>query len=124
MIFDASFDGNTRSGSPMLRCEQPNKGKSKNRKANIREDVVILLAADFNKTAFSFDDQHHGFLTYYLLKEIKGAAGEIDPITYQDLFESVERNVSKESALQGKLQQISGVTGGRYKDAWQNLRLR
>ena len=60
----------------------------------------------------------------YLLKDIKGAAGEIDPITYQDLFESVERNVSKESALQGKLQEIEGITGGRYKDNWQNLRFR
>lgn len=124
MIFDASFNGTTRNGSPMLRCELPKGTKLKKRKANIREDVIILLAADFTKTAYSFDDQHHGFLTYYLLKDIKSAAGEIDPITYQDLFESVERNVSKESALQGKLQEIEGITGGRYKDNWQNLRFR
>ena len=124
MIFDASFDGKTRTGSNMLRCDMPKGQKAKKRKANIREDIVILLAAEYDCTAYSFEDQHHGFLTYYLLKEIKSAAGDIDPITYQDLFESVERNVSKESALQGKLQQISGIAGGRYKDGWQNLRFR
>lgn len=126
VILDASFDGKQRSGAPMLRADRKvdPKAKKRKRKANLRSDAVVLLAADFDKTAYSFDAQHHGFLTYFLLKEIKGMSGALENYTYQDVYESVERKLNKESALQGRWQEISGMAGGKYKDAWRQLKVK
>ena len=96
--------------------------KAKKRKNNMRADAVVLMAAAPDKTAFSFDDQHHGFLTYFLMKEIKGLAGDLDGYTYQNLYESVERKLGKESALQGRWQEIYGLAGGKYKDSWRTMK--
>lgn len=126
MVVDASFDGRQRNGGPMLRADRKvdPKAKKRKRKMNLRSDAVVLLAADFDKTAYAFDAQHHGFLTYFLLKEVKGMAGAFENYTYQDIYESVERKLNKESALQGRWQEIGGVAGGKYKEAWRQLKIK
>ena len=127
LIVDAGMDGKQRNGAVMLRPDRkvdPKAKKAKKRKSNMRADAVVLLAADADKTAYSFDAQHHGFLTYFLLKEVKGIAANIESYSYQDIYESVERKLSKESALQGRWQEISGMAGGKYKEAWQQLHVK
>ena len=130
VIVDASFDGHQRNGALMLRADNKvnadAKAKKAKRKANKNSDAIVLLAAAADKTAYSFDAQHHGFLTYFLLKEIKGLAStsDFDSYTYQDIYEAVERKLNKESALQGKWQVITGFVDGKYAAAWQNLHLR
>ncbi len=127
VIVDAGMDGNQRNGSPMLRPARKvdaKAKKAKKRKSNMRADAVVLLAADADKTAYSFDAQHHGFLTYFLLKEIKGIATNLDTYTYQDIYESIDRKMGKESALQGRWQEVSGMAGGKYKEAWRNMRIK
>ncbi|MBP5677004.1 MAG: caspase family protein [Bacteroidales bacterium] len=125
VILDASFDGNQRSGEAMVRADKKTADGNvkKKRKANKNSDAMVLLAASYDKTAYSFDAQHHGFLTYFLLKEIKLAEGRLDRMTYQDIYESVERKLSKESALQGKWQEINGFVDGKYVAGWQRLTL-
>lgn len=127
LIVDAGMDGRQRNGAPMLRPDRkvdPKAKKAKRRKANMRADAVVLLAAEPDKTAYSFDAQHHGFLTYFLLKEIKGIAGNIESYTYQDIYESMGRKLGKESALQGRWQEASGMAGGKYKEAWGQQRIK
>lgn len=124
MIVDASFDGHQRNGAAMLHADRKVDPKKKQRKANLRSDAVVLLAADYNKTAYSFDAQHHGFLTYFLLKEIKSVAGNLEGYSYGDIYEAVERKLNKESALQGRWQEASGMAGGKYKDSWRTLPLK
>ena len=127
LIVDAGMDGRQRNGAPMLRPDRKDdaKGKKvKRRKSNMRADAVVFLAADADKTAFSFDAQHHGFLTYFLLKEIKGIAANIESYTYQDIYESIDRKLGKESALQGRWQEVSGMAGGKYKDSWRQQRIK
>ena len=130
VIVDASFDGHQRNGAYMLRSDRKvntdAKGKKAKRKANKASDAIVLLAAATDKTAYSFDAQHHGFLTYFLLKEIKSlaATSNFDTYTYQDIYEAVERKLNKESALQGKWQVISGFVDGKYAADWQHLHLR
>lgn len=126
VILDAGFDGNQRSGAPMLRSDrkvQADAKKSK-RKANKNSDAIVLLAAAYDKTTYSFDAQHHGFLTYFLLKEVKGMASHLDSYTYQDIYEAVERKLNKESALQGKWQEITGFVDGKHAGDWQQLRIK
>ena len=124
LIIDASMNGHQRNGAPMLRADIQSDGKGVKRKANMRADAMVLMAAAPDKTAFSFEAQHHGFLTYFLLKEIKSMAGNLDGLTYQDLYEAVERKLGKESALQGRWQEIYGLAGGKYKDAWRTVRVK
>lgn len=126
VIIDAGFDGHQRTGAPMVRSDRKVQadGKKSKRKANKNSDAIVLLAAAYDKTAYSFDTQHHGFLTYFLLKEIKGIASHLDSYTYQDIYEAVERKLNKESALQGKWQEITGFVDGKHAGDWQGLRVR
>lgn len=125
IVIDASFDGNGRDGKAIVRANQPEKEKGgKKRRSNMRADAVILFAAATDRTAYAFDEYQHGFLTYFLLKEIKNQKDRIFSCSYQDLFESIYSKLSKESALQNRWQEITGAAGGRYKDAWRELRIK
>ena len=111
-IIDASFDGVQRSGKQFFNIKKESK---RYRTPRVRSDIVIFMAADGDKTAYSFIDQHHGFFTYYILTELKYTRGEI---TFQDLFNNVTKNQAYESSLQGKLQEPSMIIGGKLGDDW------
>ena len=113
-ILDASFNGVQRCGKPFFNITKEIK---KYRAPKVRNDIVIFMAAKTDKTAYSFIDQHHGFFTYYILKELKYTRGEI---TFKDLFERVTKNQAYESSLQGKLQEPTMVIGGKLGDDWGN----
>lgn len=123
LVVDASFNGTGRDGKPLVRSERKDEGK-KRRKPTLRSDVVAMLAADYSKTAFAFDQHQHGFLTYFLLKEVKLQGDNIFRLTYQDLFEEVARKLGKESALQNRWQEAIGIAGGKYKEGWQQLKIK
>lgn len=122
LVVDASFNGTGRDGKPLVRSERKDEGK-KRRKPTLRSDVVAMLAADYTKTAFAFDQHQHGFLTYFLLKEVKLQGDNIFRLTYQDLFEEVARKLGKESALQNRWQEAIGIAGGKYKEGWQKMKI-
>lgn len=123
LVVDASFNGTGRDGKPLVRCDRKDDGK-KRRKPTLRSDVVAMLAADYSKTAFAFDEHQHGFLTYFLLKEVKLQGDNIFGLSYQDLFEEVTRKLGKESALQNRWQEAVGIAGGKYKDSWQKMKIK
>lgn len=124
IIIDASFDGNSRDGKPIFRADRKNDVKKKRRKASLRSDAVVLLAADYDKTAYAFDAHQHGFLTYFLLLEIKTQKDRIFRMSYQEIFNTIYPKLNKESALQNRWQEISGIAGGRYKENWQHLKIK
>ncbi|MCQ2273295.1 MAG: caspase family protein [Bacteroidales bacterium] len=111
-IIDASCNGIQRSGKEFFDMTRETK---RYRAPRVREDFVIFMAADGDKTAYSFIDQHHGFFTYYILKELKYTRGEI---TFQDLFNNVTKNQAYESSLQNKLQEPSMIIGGTLGENW------
>ena len=117
IILDASFDDNQRDGYPLVNMKH---GDKKAKGLRIRNDIVVMTAAAFDKTAYAFDEQHHGFFTYYILKELKKRKGDID---HYDLYNSVDLAVQKESALQGRLQEPTITVGGKLKESWGSLRL-
>ena len=117
-IIDAGFDGTQRNGHSLFSIK---KSSNKMKGMRIRNDIVMFVAADWNKTAYSFEQQHHGFLTYFMLKEIKRSRGDID---YGTLFESVDRQLNYESSLQGKLQQPKMVLGNKAKEGWQTRKFK
>lgn len=118
LIIDASFNGIQRTGQPMFSLK---KAAKKGRGMRLRNNIVVWMAADTDKTAYSYDDQHHGFLTYFMLKELKRSQGDI---TYSELYNNIEQALSYESSLQGKLQQPVILAGGKIKDTWEGNKLR
>lgn len=126
VILDASFDGHQRNGGLMVRSDRKVEAadaKKSKRKANKNSDAIVLMAAKADKTAFSYDAYHHGFLTYFLLKEVKGMASQLDSYSYQDIYEAVDRKLNKESALQGKWQELYGYVDGKHAGDWKTLKL-
>lgn len=119
-LIDASLDGRQRNGEPMIAHKrEPNYKKPKAIRS--RNNSVFFTSAAANRTSYSFEDQHHGFFTYFMLKELKRTVGDIN---YKDFFENVERNLSYESSLQGKLQQPIVTPGSKVKEMWQDLHFR
>lgn len=115
-IFDAGFNGYQRDGEVLVQLKHNDK---KARGLRLRNDIVIFNAADFKETVYSYDKQQHGFLTYFICKELKRTKGNID---YGDLFDNVKKLISYESSLQGKLQEPIVTAGGKVKDTWQTMR--
>ncbi len=125
IIADATFNGTQRNGEPLFHVKLSKKqARKKARKQNLRSDAVVLLASEMRKNAFAYDQYQHGFLTYFLLKEVKLQGDNIFNIDYQDIYESVAAKVSKESALQNRWQEISGIIGGKYKESWQRMKVK
>lgn len=117
IIVDASFDGNQRDGMPLITLKHSSK---KAKALRIRNDIVVISAAAYDKTAYAFDEQHHGFFTYFLLKELKGCKGNI---TLGDLYDSVDSELQRESAIQGLLQAPTITIGGKLKETWHTLKI-
>lgn len=118
LILDASFNGYQRNGEQML--ELP-KGADKKKGLRLRGNMVVFAASKFDKTAYSYDKQEHGFFTYFLIRELRKNKGDI---TYYDLFDNVSKKLSYESSLQGKLQEPFMVIGGKAKDIWEQRTFR
>lgn len=118
MIVDATFDGNQRDGEPLVNIKQ---GDKRSKGLRLRNDVVLISAAAFDKTAYVFDEQHHGFLTYYLLKELKSRKGNV---SLSELYKAVDKEVQRESSLQGHLQEPTITVGGKLKENWGSIRLK
>ncbi|MBQ9639269.1 MAG: caspase family protein [Bacteroidales bacterium] len=119
-IVDAGFNDSQRSGDLLVNMKKNVDGKP-SKGMRLRNDIVIFHAANFRKTAYSFDDQKHGFLTYFLMKELKRTKGDIN---YGDLWTIIGRELSYESSLQGKLQEPEMIAGGKLKDTWATLRFK
>ena len=118
LIVDASFDGTQRNGQPFFGVKSTVK---KLKALRIRNDILVFSSSEYNKTSYSYDDQHHGFFTYFILKELKRSKGDI---TLKELFDNVNSQLSYESSLQGKLQQPTVVPGGKLKESWESQKLK
>ena len=115
-IFDAGFNGYQRDGEVLVSLDHTLK---RPRGLRLRNDIVIFNAADYNQTVYAYEQQKHGFLTYFLCKELKRTKGDI---AYGDLFQNMKKLISYESSLQGKLQEPIAMGGGKVKETWQAMR--
>lgn len=120
VFLDACFSGATRSTDEMLLSARsvaidvdPNEVDGK---------LVIFTAATGDQSALSYDEQNHGLFTYFLLKRLKETKGDID---LGNLADYLTENVSLESQLKNKKQQIPTVIAGNGYGitSWKNLRL-
>lgn len=120
VFLDACFSGASRSADEMLLSARsvaidvdP---------TEVEGNLVIFSAATGDQSAMSYDEQHHGMFTYFLLKRLKETKGNVDLGTLADYL--VE-NVALESQLRNKKQQMPTVVAGNEygSNKWKNIRL-
>ena len=104
VFLDACFSGATRN-SEMLFAERFVEMEVDDFVA--KGNTVVFSATEGNQTAMGYDDQQHGFFTYYLLKSLQESKGNI---TLKDLADSIHKNVKAKSLDKKNKAQTPKVT--------------
>lgn len=98
MLVDACFSGLNRQGESLSET----RGVAiKPKPTQARGNMVILTAAQGQQTAQPFTEQQHGMFTYFVLKKLKEAKGDV---TLGELSDFVINRVKQESAVNGSPQ--------------------
>ena len=88
VFLDACFSGGTGKGDMLFKERyvyvKPKEAVSKSK-------TVVFSAASGDQTAMQYNDQHHGYFTYFLLKNLKESKGNIN---FADLSDRIRKQVS------------------------------
>ncbi len=96
--------------------------KIKPRTEIVSGNLVVFCASSEDQSALPFRDKRHGLFTYYLLKKIQDTKGEV---TYSDLLEYLQKNVSIKSIMINNLEQTPQVNYSQnLGDKWKYWVLR
>lgn len=118
VFLDACFSGSTRN-SEMLFAERFVELEVDDFIA--KGNTVVFSATEGNQTAMGFDEQQHGFFTYYLLKSLQESKGNI---TLKDLADNIHNNVKAKSLDKKNKAQTPKVTASpSLGDSWQSRTL-
>lgn len=119
MVFlDACFSGATRA-SGMLFAERFVEYEPE--EPTVQGNTIVFSATTGKQTAMSYDDQHHGFFTYYLLKNLQESKGQI---TLQELGKKLTKQVdNKAYTLKNKHQTPQVKAAVAAGTDWQNMRM-
>lgn len=118
VFLDACFSGATRN-SEMLFAERFVEFEVEDFVA--KGNTVVFSATEGNQTAMGYDEQQHGFFTYYLLKSLQESKGNI---TLKDLADNIHNNVKAKSFdKKNKAQSPKVTTSPALGDSWQSRTL-
>lgn len=118
VFLDACFSGATR-GNEMLFKERFVEYEVEDVVA--KGNTVIFSATTGKQTAMAYDDQRHGFFTYYLLKHLQDSKGDI---TLGELGSRLESDVKNKSFdIKNKAQTPTVKASPALGDSWKTRRL-
>ena len=117
VFLDACFSGGARGGSLIAGTKGiarvPDAVETQGR-------TVVFSSSTGNQSSGVFEDQEHGYFTYFLLKAIQESKGKL---TYGDLFDEVQQQVMLQATRDGKEQQPSYRASPRVQDDWRQWNL-
>jgi hypothetical protein len=113
VLLDACFSGGARN-QELLSLKSV---RIKPKKDELKGNILILSSSSNDETSNIFSENNHGYFTYFLLKKIKESKGDIN---YLDLFNSVYKNVRKESALNNKIQTPTYQASPDVSESWKS----
>jgi len=118
VLLDACFSGMQRGKDLAV---QPARGLAMESKQEaLSGNVVVFSAASGDETAMSYNEQHHGLFTYYLLSKLKETKGKV---SLGELFDYVGKEVKRMSHLtNGKMQTPVYSSSPSMRGVWQNIR--
>lgn len=118
VFLDACFSGATRSNE-MLFAERFVEFEVEDFVA--KGTTVVFSATNGKQTAMGYDEQKHGFFTYYLLKSLQESKGTI---TLKNLADNLQRNVEAKALDKKNKRQTPKVTPSpALGDSWHSRTL-
>lgn len=119
VFLDACFSGALR-GTGMLASARGVAIKSKSDEPQGK--MVVFSAATGQETAYPYKEKSHGMFTYFILKKLKEAKGDI---TFDELSDFVITNVKQQSiVVNGKSQTPTVAASSSMANSWQSLKLK
>ena len=116
VFLDACFSGGYKSAAPLL----AQKGVRVVPKVGLPQgNTLSFSSSSGDQTSSVYHDKKQGYYTYFLIKTIKDAKGDI---TMGDLFEKTSAAVKKATALIGKMQEPQCMASPTWT-GWEGNRL-
>ena len=118
VFLDACFSGGYKSKDPLL----TQKGVRVTPKFDSFDSgkLICFSSSTGEQTSSVYFEKHHGYFTYYLLKSIQDASGEI---TLSELYEKTRNSVENATAISGKIQSPQVIVSGDWNQ-WGSVRLK
>lgn len=119
VMLDACFSGTER-GDDMLMAARSVRIKSK--RSEPIGNMVILSASQGDETAYPYKSEQHGLFTYFLLKKLQEANGNV---TLGELFDYITDHVKRQSVVSnGKLQTPTISASSSMQESWRSYKLK
>jgi len=117
VLMDANFSGAKRNGEMLASA----RGLAiKVKPSAPKGNMIVLLAAQDDETAYKFDEAQHGLFTYFLLKKLKDTKGDV---TMGELSQYLNDEVGRLSIVEnGKSQTPSIQISENLGNSWQMLK--
>ncbi|GEM_PF-636341 len=117
VFLDACFSGGARNQGLIAM-----KGVKVRPKENVvNGNMVVFTSSTGDESSGVYREKQHGYLTYFLLKNIQDSKGNI---SYKDLASSIISNVKKETALGGKVQTPQINISNSVDGIWENWKVK
>lgn len=116
VFLDACFSGGYKSAAPLL----AQKGVRVVPKVGLPQgNTLSFSSSSGDQTSSVYHDKQQGYYTYFLIKTIKDAKGDI---SMKDLFEQTSAAVKKATAMIGKMQEPQCMVSPTWT-GWESLKL-
>lgn len=116
VFMDACFSGVSRDGAV-----DRNRGiKVKPQSAKTEGNVVMFSACSGDETAWGYEDQSHGYFTYFLLKKLQESTGAA---SLGELEDFIKTQVTRRSSNAGKAQHPTISASATLGDSWKDWKL-
>lgn len=117
VFLDACFSGGYKSAAPLI----AQKGVRVVPKAGLPQGHTLSFSSSSgDQTSSVYHEKKQGYYTYFLIKTIKDAKGEL---TMKQLFEKTNAEVKKATALIGKMQEPQYMVSPTWTE-WADIRLK
>lgn len=87
----------------------------------VHGNLVVFSSSSGDETSNIFNAKKHGYFTYYLLKKLQETKGVV---TYAQLSDYINRQVSRGTALEGKMQTPQVKYSSAIGNEWENWKLK
>jgi len=117
VFLDACFSGGARNQALVAM-----KGVKVKPKENVvNGKMVVFTSSSGDEASGVYREKQHGYMTYFLLKNIQDSKGNI---SYKDLANSLISNVKKETALSGKIQTPQVNASTDVNGTWETWKIK
>jgi len=117
VFLDACFSGGARNQALVAM-----KGVKVRPKENVvNGKIVVFTSSSGDESSGVYREKQHGYMTYFLLKNIQDSKGNI---SYKDLANALISNVKKETALNGKVQTPQVNASSDVEGTWETWKIK